>query len=177
MTKKAFTPFPVLTTKRLTLRQVLISDVNAVFALRSDNEINKYLDRQPAKNLEDAKHFIANITENIQKGEALYWGITLTESGIFVGSICLFEFSDQHNTCEIGYELLKNHQGKGIMTEAANAVIAYAFQTLSVQTIEASTHKSNQASIKLLDKLHFKKATTQDPKDPDFLLYVLYKWE
>ena len=43
MTKRNFTPFPILATERLTLRQLSIDDQQNIFALRSDKEINKYL--------------------------------------------------------------------------------------------------------------------------------------
>ena len=56
MLNKCFTPFPILTTERLTLRQLSIDDQQNIFALRSDIEINKYLDRQVSKTIEDAIH-------------------------------------------------------------------------------------------------------------------------
>ncbi|MCB0476338.1 MAG: N-acetyltransferase, partial [Flavobacteriaceae bacterium] len=56
--------FPILTTERLTLRQLSDSDVQEVFLLRSDALINKYLDRQPSKTLEDALKFIEQVKDN-----------------------------------------------------------------------------------------------------------------
>jgi [ribosomal protein S5]-alanine N-acetyltransferase len=157
----------------LTLRQVSLNDAQDVFALRSDPAINKYLDRQPSETVEDAINFINNVTENINKNESLYWAITYTASKIFVGTICLFDFSDHHHKCEIGYELLSNFQGKGIMLEAAKKVIEYAIGALNIQTIEAFTHKNNQPSIKLLDQLAFKKLIQPDKTDADYLLFML----
>ncbi|MDP1815632.1 MAG: GNAT family N-acetyltransferase, partial [Leadbetterella sp.] len=158
MTNRVFTPFPTLKTERLTLRQLSLNDAHNIFALRSNSEINKYLDRQPSKTIEDAINFINNIMESIKRNESMYWAISLTDSEIFVGTICLFEFSDQANKCEIGYELLSNFQGKGIMKEAISKVIEFAVQTINVQTIEAFTHINNQSSTKLLEKLEFKKS-------------------
>ncbi len=172
MTNRAFTPFPILITERLTLRQLLLDDAQNIFALRSDSEINKYLGRQPSKTVEDARIFINYITENIKKNESIYWAITLTESKTFVGTICLFEFSDKHNKCEIGYELLSNFQGKGIMKEATSKVIEYAVQTIQVRTIEAFTHKNNQSSTKLLEKLEFKKSIEPDKTNPDYYVFT-----
>ena len=56
MHKIDFTPFPVLETERYILRQLSLSDDNEIFILRSDKEVNKYLDRPIAKTIEDAKH-------------------------------------------------------------------------------------------------------------------------
>jgi len=49
-----FNPFPLITTERLLLRQVEKSDVNEIFFLRSNENVMKYIDRPPAKSLDDA---------------------------------------------------------------------------------------------------------------------------
>src|SRR4029077_21207939 len=115
MLNKSFAPFPILITERLTLRQLVIADERDIFTLRSDSEINKYLDRQVSNTIDDARNFINKVNENISKNASLYWAITLSDKNILVGTICLFGFSDENSKCEIGYELLTNFQGQGIM--------------------------------------------------------------
>ena len=174
MIDRAFTPFPILTTERLTLRQLAPGDVEAVFALRSDREINKYLDRQPSKTLEDARDFIIKVSEAIEKSEAIYWAVTMTESKTLAGAICLFGFSDSQGKCEIGYELSTSFQGKGIMKEAALKVIEYAIHTIKLEAIEALVHIDNEASIRLLEKLGFKKTIKTDKTISDCNIFELH---
>ena len=76
MLNGTFTPFPVLTTERLTLRQLVINDEQEIFILRFDREINKYLDRQISNSIDDARNFINKVNENINKSGSLYWAIT-----------------------------------------------------------------------------------------------------
>ena len=173
MVNKSFTPFPILTTERLTLRQLSTDDGQSIFALRSDPEINKYLDRQPSKTMEDAISFIKKINDNIEKNISIYWAITLTNSQIIVGTICLFDFSDEKNKCEIGYELLTDFQGQGIMKEATEEVTGYAFQTMRLQKIEALTHIRNRNSIRFLTKSGFKKSIETDNEIPDHNIFTL----
>ena len=173
MLNRSFTPFPILTTERLTLRQLLINDEQEIFTLRSDSEINKYLDRQISNTIDDARNFINKVNENINKNDSLYWAITLSDRNILAGTICLFGFSDENNKCEIGYELLTNFQGQGIMKEAAEKVIDYAFNTTKVQKIEAFFHRDNQRSIKLLEKLSFRNSNEPDNTNPDLICYYL----
>jgi [ribosomal protein S5]-alanine N-acetyltransferase len=173
MLNKAFTLFPILTTERLTLRRLVIADEEEIFTLRSDKEINKYLDRQVSNTVDDARNFIIMVNENINKNDSLYWAITLSDKNILVGTICLFNFSDKNDRCEIGYELLTNFQGQGIMKEAAGIVIDYAFNTIKVQKIEAFFHRDNQRSIKLLEKLSFRNSNGPDETNPDLILYQL----
>ena len=169
MLNKTFTPFPILTTERLTLRQLVINDEQEIFTLRSDSEINKFLDRQISNTIDDARNFINKII----KSDSLYWAITLSEKKILVGTICLFGFSDENYKCEIGYELLTNFQGQGIMKEALEKVIDYAFNTLNVKKIEAFMHRDNQSSIKLLEKFSFRNSKEPDKTNPDLICYYL----
>ena len=173
MITRDFTSFPILTTERLTLRQLSIDDQQNIFALRSDTEINKYLGRAPSKTIEDAINFINRINDNIKKNNSLYWAITLTETNTFVGTICLFDFSNEKNSCEIGYELMIKFQGQGIMKEATQEVIDYAFQTLKFQKIVAITHKGNQNSTKLLTKFNFLQSKEADKENPDLNIFTL----
>ena len=128
MTNKNFTPFPVLNTERLTLRQLISSDDKEIFALRSDDNVNKYLDRKPSNSIDDARNFIQTINENIQRNDSIYWAITLNGTDKLIGTICLFDFSNDNLKAEIGYELLPGFQGKGIMQEATSQVIDFGIQ-------------------------------------------------
>ena len=141
--------FPILTTERLTLRPLSIDDYQDIFALRSDSKINKFLDRPLCKTSEDAINFINKVNDNIEKSSTYYQAITLTDTKTLVGTICLFDFSGENNSCEIGYELMTKFQGQGIMKEAAQVVIEYVFQTLKFKKILAFTHYENQNSTKL----------------------------
>ena len=170
MTGRNFTPFPVLKTARLTLRQLRSSDAKEIFALRSNDNINKYLNRKQSNSIDDAKNFIQAINENIQRNDSIYWAITWNGTEELIGTICLFNFSEDYSKVEIGYELLPDFQGKGIMHEATSKVIQFAFQQVGVASIEAYTHCENQGSTRLLEKLNFKgdRAT-----DENFTIYKL----
>jgi ribosomal-protein-alanine N-acetyltransferase len=161
--------FPILVTERLILRQLSDKDVQEVFLLRSDKFINKYLDRQPCKTIEDAFEFI----EKIKNNSLTYWAITQKGDDKLVGTICLFNVSEELKTCEIGYELLAEYQGKGIMKEAAKKVIKFATQTLEIETIDAYTHQDNESSNNLLKALKFISANTVDDVNTNLILFQL----
>jgi len=174
MTNRIFTPFPIIKTDRLILRQLVNTDDNEIFALRSDDNVNRYLDRQPSKSLEDAKSFIQTITEHVTKNDSIYWAISL--SGKLIGTICLFEFADDNIKAEIGYELLPSYQGKGLMQEAASKVLEFGFQHIGLNSIEAYTHSENQNSTRLLEKFNFKKQSpSEDNSDKSFIVFKLSK--
>ncbi len=169
MTDRNFTPFPVLKTARMTLRQLKNSDDQEIFALRSNDEVNQYLDRKPSQSMDDAKTFIRAINDNIARNDSLYWAVTLTGTDQLVGTICLFGFSEDNLHAEIGYELLPGFQGKGIMQEAASEVIEFGVKHIGLRSIEAYTHSENRASVRLLEKLNFKKERAGEN-------FAIYKW-
>ena len=161
---------PTLITERLTLRPLSVNDASEILLLRSDSEINKFLDRKPSKTLEDALHFIKIILEN---SETFYWAITKTGEERLIGTICLYDFSEDRDKCEIGYELRTESQGQGIMLEAATKVIQYAMESLDVKNIEAFTHKDNQSSTNLLEKLNFNDLGSTLIENPSLILFRL----
>ena len=169
MADRNFTPFPVLKTERLTLRQLLSSDDKEIFALRSNETVNKYLDRKPCKAMDDAQTFIQAINKNIQRNDSIYWAITLNGTDKLIGTICLFDFSDDNFKAQIGYELLPDFHGKGIMQEATAKVIDFGIQHMGLNSIKAYTHLKNQSSTRLLKKFNFKK---QGLGDYDLMKFI-----
>ena len=173
MLTNIFTPFPVLKTERLTLRQLSVNDDKEIFALRSDKQVNKYLQREPCNTIEDARKFIHKIAKVVTQNEGIYWAITLTNNDNLVGTICLFNFSDENDQAEIGYELLPPFQGQGIMQEATSKVIAFGLEVMGLKAIEAYTHRENKNSLKLLEKYNFKKQENIDSNSNN--MFVTFK--
>jgi len=171
---KEFKTLPILTTDRLTLRQLSKSDSGEILQLRSNPETNKFLDRKLSKTLDDALSFITNIIRN-ESDEIFYWAITKTGNKKLIGTICLFELSNDPKKCEIGYELLTDYQRQGIMAEAVKRVIEYASKTLGLKMIDAITHKDNKSSTELLLKLDFKQFEMVNEENSNLILFRLEK--
>ncbi|PUB25896.1 ribosomal-protein-alanine N-acetyltransferase [Elizabethkingia sp. YR214] len=165
--------FPVLKTERLTLRQLSIDDWQDIFALRSDPKINEFLDRQICKTKEDAINFINSVNGNFEKGNSFYWAITLTKTNTLAGTVSLFDLSSENSSCEIGYELMTEFQGQGIMTEAIQAVTDYVFHTLKFKKILAFTHYKNKNSINLLQKSNFIKSAESSTENSNLTIFTL----
>ncbi|MEJ7827005.1 MAG: GNAT family N-acetyltransferase [Segetibacter sp.] len=150
-------PFPGLISQRLKLRQVSPEDANEVFFLRSDKRVMEFLDRQPAKSIEDAQEFIEKLKDLEDKQDAVTWAITLKEDVKLIGTICYWNILKEHYRAEIGYVLHPDFQGKGIMHEAFSTVLEYGFKTMHLHSVEANVNPNNHASIKLLEKNNFKR--------------------
>jgi len=150
-----FTPFPVLETERLTLRALNLEDAKAIFGLRTNKEVNEYIDRKVPRNLSEARAFIDKISTLAENNKGIFWVIASKSTNELMGTIGLRNFEDEDDYAEIGYEINPDYQERGYMSEAFEPVLEYGFQNLELKTIEAFTHKNNTASIALLEKLNF----------------------
>ena len=150
-----FTPFPVLETERLTLRALNFEDAKAVFGLRTNKEVIKFIDRKSLNNLSETRAFIDLISNLIANNKGVFWVIESKSNHQLMGTIGLRNFEDEENYAEIGYELDPIYHQRGFMSEAFDKILNFGFQSLDLKTIEAFTHKNNTASIALLQKQKF----------------------
>ena len=171
-----FQPFPSLNTPRLHMRQLLHKDARDILALRSDDAVNKYIDRPATTTIEEAKAFIERINAGIANNESLYWVICLKDENDLIGTICLWNFSADKKTAETGYELLPAFHNKGYMHEALHAVLQFARETLGLESIEAFTHADNQSSRLLLEKNGFIKDPERQDKENENNIVMLRKF-
>ncbi|NEU09984.1 GNAT family N-acetyltransferase [Flavihumibacter sp. R14] len=155
MLQVSFTPFPVLESERLYLREITDQDVNEVFALRSDPATMRYIPRPLAKTQQDARDHISMISKGVSDNEFINWAIALKEDNKLIGMICLLRMQLKNFRTEIGYILHPDFHGKGIMDAAIKEVINYAFNTLKFHSIEAVIDPANSASEKVLLRNNF----------------------
>ena len=153
-----FKPFPEIKTERLFLRKMEELDCDAILFLRSSETVTKFIERpenRKTKNKTDAIKFIKEINEAIKKNKSISWGITYKNNPKIIGTICLWNFSQNNKTAEVGYDLNPEFQGLGIMSEALNSIIDFGFNNLKLDKVEAFTHWENENSKKLLEKKGF----------------------
>jgi ribosomal-protein-alanine N-acetyltransferase len=172
-----FNPFPNLETERLYLRRVLKEDVDEIFALRSNKETMKYVPRPLAKTNEEALAHIALIDGKIDSNEGINWAITLKGNPKLIGIIGHYRIKPEHFRAEIGYMLLPEYHGKGIVAEAIKETVKYGFEIMKLHSIEAIIDPDNFASERVLQKNGFvKEAHLKENEyyDGRFLDTVIY---
>jgi len=150
-----FTPFPLLETDRLTLRQLAGHDANELFHLRSDDEVMKYIARPKAKSVLETTVFIQTINDSIRNNENINWAITLNSHNRLIGNISFWRIIKEHHRAEMGYVLHPYYHGQGLMQEAIAAVLKYGFENMRLHSVEANVDPRNLPSIKLLEKCGF----------------------
>ena len=181
MSTFSFLPFKDLESERLLLRQITPGDVNEIFALRSDPENMKYIPRPLVTSIDEAMNHIEMIQDKIEKNEGVNWAITLKDDSKMIGIIGHYRVKWEHFRSEIGYMLLPEYQGKGIISEAIQLMINYGFYEMQMHSLEAIIDPKNTASAKVLEKnnfvreAHFLQNEFYDGKFLDTVIYSILK--
>lgn len=163
-----------LQTERLILKQINENHADDILKIRSNEVINRYVKRNSPKTNYDALAFILHLKKKTQDKEIIFWGISHKDHPKLIGTICLWNFSEDRTTAEVGYELLPDYHKKGIMSEAFRNVLTFGFNHLQLQKILAITNQFNHDSQTLLVKHGF--ALDEKMKDkeiPDNIIFSL----
>ncbi|HHV08969.1 MAG TPA: GNAT family N-acetyltransferase [Clostridiales bacterium] len=152
-----FWPFPELKTNRLTLKKLVQSDADGIFALRSNPDVIKYTGIKQYTTINEAESYIQKIEHDLECGKCIMWSISITSTEEFIGSICFWNISEDGTCAEIGYDLLPPFHGKGFMQEAIQSVVRYGFEGMELGEIVADLCSENVRSVRLLEKNGFRK--------------------
>ncbi|MFP2924212.1 GNAT family N-acetyltransferase [Pyxidicoccus sp. 3LG] len=144
--------FDRVETPRLVLRRLREEDLDALVAYRNDPEVSRYQSWSDY----DAKRGRALIESmsSRQPGEPgwFQFAIALKDTDALVGD-CALRTDDDGRQGEIGFTLSRQHQGKGLGTEAVRALLGYVFGTLQLHRVIAVTDAKNTASVAVLERL------------------------
>jgi ribosomal-protein-alanine N-acetyltransferase len=148
-------PTPTLHTTRLLLRPFTPADTDAIFALHSNKHILRYWDSAPWQERAQAERFIARSKEFEQEGTAARLAIERGADGVFIGHCTLFDWTPAYRSAKLGYCLDDVAWGQGFATEAASALLHWAFARLDLNRVQAEADTRNIASARVLEKLRF----------------------
>ncbi|HUI05830.1 MAG TPA: GNAT family N-acetyltransferase [Verrucomicrobiae bacterium] len=135
------------------LRPFELSDAPRVKLLAGDREIAATTARIPHPYEPGmAEAWIGTHQEDFEKGTAVNFAITLKDTSELMGAIGLIVNRD-HENAEMGYWIGKPYWNRGYCTEAARAVLQYAFDELRLNRVFAHHFSHNIASGRVMQKL------------------------
>lgn len=155
--KNIFNSFPSLESERLLFRKILLSDSKDLYLIRSEDEVMKYMDVPKMESLADADKLIKSIEKSYENETGISWRIVEKSSNNFIGYFGYWRIVPEHCRAEIGFALNPKYWGNGYMTETLNSMVRYGFKQMNLHSIEANVNPNNLSSIRLLEKIGFKK--------------------
>jgi len=143
---------PILETERLILRKMTLEDAEAIFAYASDPEVSRYTLWEAHRSIEDSRAFLELEVSKRESGGEPDWGIVYKGDHRLVGTCGIISWEPHHARAEIGYALSREYWGRGLMPEAARAMIRFGFERMSLNRIEARCIAENAASARVMEK-------------------------
>ncbi|WP_245884366.1 GNAT family N-acetyltransferase [Tumebacillus permanentifrigoris] len=131
-----------------------LDDVEAMFALHSDEEVMRY-NYDPLVNIEQAEARFHMIEPEFREQRLLRWAITRKEDDRMIGTVIISNWIRPFASADLGYDLAREYWGRGIMTEILKRVLAFGFEEMGLNRIEASSAPENVGSRRVLEKLGF----------------------
>lgn len=145
-----------ITSQRLIIRPIQVNDARALFAYRRNAAVNKYQGWIP-QTLEDAETFIQKTaTEMNIPGTWFQLALLNKIDKKLIGDMGV-HFKHERDQVELGFTIASDKQGQGLATEALQAVLSYLFVQMKKHRVTASVDPRNTASIRVLEKLKFRK--------------------
>jgi ribosomal-protein-alanine N-acetyltransferase len=146
--------FPVLTTERLLMRKFQPEDIQSVYKALSHPEVIRHygVSYESLEATQEQMDWFAKI-EKEEKG--FWWAVCNRHDQAFFGAVGFNNRSKEHRKTEMGYWLLPEYWGSGIIGEAGRAACDYAFREMSVHRIEAVVETENSNSKKIMARLGF----------------------
>ena len=164
MTPRLFEP---LATARLDLCEPGAEHASLMFeAFSSDADVTRYLRWSPHQSLTEAEMAMVRRLERLHDRSELSWVVFLRAAGTVAGIVSLWPAA---RAAELGFAFSRSVWGQGLSSEAAGAVLGWAFDRLGVERVWASCDIENRASMRVLEKLGMRRerlATLRDPSQP-----------
>jgi ribosomal-protein-alanine N-acetyltransferase len=154
--------FTLLQTPRLVLRPMTLADWPAIHRYMSDPIVTRWLPEGPL----DEAQTQAFAQKNAGRSASAI-AVIERESDQLVGHMVFHPWLG-HATHEIGWAISSGHQGHGYATEAAGALLDFAFRALGCHRMVATCQPENVASWRVMEKLgmrreaHFRRGLYQE---------------
>jgi ribosomal-protein-alanine N-acetyltransferase len=165
----------VLTTERLTIRQIEEDDAPFIRELLNDPSFIRNIGDRNVRTLDDAREYIRKgpLASYERHGFGL-WLVELNGEGTPIG-ICGLLKRDVLDAPDIGFAYLPAFQSKGYGYEAARAVLDHAREALRLPRVVAIVSAGNEPSARLLEKLgmRFERMVQVSDGEPSLRLFAL----
>lgn len=157
-----FDPFPTTQTDNLVLRRMAQTDLHDVYAMRSDPRMHEHTDTKPDQTHDETRAYIERMDAGVSQGKWIIWAMEHQPSQRVVGSISIWNLNAARASGELGFGIIPEFQGRGLMREALSRVVDFGFGVMGLQVIEAYTEADNGRARRLLEGAGFTAVDTID---------------
>jgi len=150
----------ILETDRLILREMKLSDAEALFEMDRNPKVHQFLWNKPLTDISEVHSYIESVRTQYSTNNIGRFVTVLKETNELIGWAGLKYNTEMVNNkinfYDIGYRLNEKFWGKGYATEASFAWLDYGFKVMKIKVMEAAAHTDNVPSNRILQKIGLK---------------------
>jgi [ribosomal protein S5]-alanine N-acetyltransferase len=147
---------PRLETPRLVLRALSLDDADDIFAYASDSEVTRYTIFERHLSSKTTTEWLRSVIDTYRDGHPGPWGMELRSSRRLIGACGFRNWETQHGCAEMGYTVTRAYWNQGYASEAVRALIAFGFEHMNLNRIEARAVPANLGSTRVMEKAGMK---------------------
>ncbi|MCH5721323.1 GNAT family N-acetyltransferase [Niabella hibiscisoli] len=158
------------------LRPIIASDLEHVYRGLSHPDVIRYYGVS-YQTLEETMVQMDWYKQLEEEGSGVWWAISSPDGSVFYGACGFNNLSEIHQKAEIGFWLLPDYWGRGIIPSSARLICDHAFSEMGIHRIEAVVETANNSCMQVMQKLNFLlEGTMQDAevKNGRFISLHLY---
>lgn len=149
---------PSLETARLRLRPYTLADALIVAQLAGRKEIADTTAAIPHPYSEQhARDFFKRSGEEWKEGKGVVFALVTKHGEQMIGAVGLHQIDREHRQAEMGFWIAVDRWGQGYATEAAQALVRFAFEKLELNRVYAHHMLRNPASGRVMEKVGMKR--------------------
>jgi RimJ/RimL family protein N-acetyltransferase len=168
----------ILETDRLLLRRQVPADLDALWELYCDPEVTKYIPDAPKTREEALQELEWHMNGHPRRPELGLWATILKENGEFIGRCGLLPWTiDGRDEVEVAYTIARGYWGRGLGSEAAEAILQYGFQNLGLKRLICTIVPEHAASQRVAVRIGMKLEQKLDGIDGDGIPTWIYAIE
>ena len=136
------------------LRPLREGDLSALYAYLRDPVVTEFTS-YPEITVPMVEAMIEKSVSRWEAGDLAKWGIALQDDDQLIGTCGFNEWSRGHRWAELAYDLAPAHWGRGLMRQAVDAVLQWAYGEDHVDRVHAFVRVDNRRSERFLERSRF----------------------
>lgn len=142
-----------LETPRLLLRPFQAGDAPSIYTnWASDPQVSRFWTWDAHRDLRQTEALLAEWIRAYEQPDTYHWAIVHKDIGQPVGAVFLDELEQESRSASVHYLLGRSFWNQGLITEAVQRVLAFAFEEVGLMRIHSRHHELNPASGRVLEK-------------------------
>lgn len=150
-----FKDLPDLHTPRLLLRKMSVEDAPDLFEYASDPLVTRFTSWETHTSIDDSRRFLQDVVDAYAGGDVRGWAVVCKADNRMIGTAGFLFWDQLANRSEIGYAMSREYWGRGLMPEAVSGILAFGFEQMNLNRIEARCDARNAGSARVLLKCGF----------------------